>query len=243
MLPPRHRLRTSADFAAVLQGARRAGGSRSGSRLVVVHANSTDARAGQPPRVGFVVSKAVGNAVVRNRTKRVLRHVMAARIDQGARGHRPRGPCQPAGGRCRLPRSLCRRRPVDDDRAEPAPPAGGPAMTRRPSLRTLLALPAIWLIRALPAGALPDDAAELPVLPLLLRLRHHRDRAVRAARRAAGSPAGGSCAATRGTPGAWTTFRRRDLRVGCGRRSRRHTPTRPEPAPSALPAAGAPPGE
>ena len=82
MLPPRHRLRTSADFAAVLQGARRAGGSRSGSRLVVVHANSTDARAGQPPRVGLVVSKAVGNAVVRNRTKRVLRALMSARIAQ-----------------------------------------------------------------------------------------------------------------------------------------------------------------
>ena len=48
----------------------------------MVHANSTDARAGQPPRVGFVVSKAVGNAVVRNRTKRVLRHVMATRIDR-----------------------------------------------------------------------------------------------------------------------------------------------------------------
>jgi ribonuclease P protein component len=48
----------------------------------VVHANSTDARAGQPPRVGLVVSKAVGNAVVRNRTKRVLRALMSARIDQ-----------------------------------------------------------------------------------------------------------------------------------------------------------------
>jgi ribonuclease P protein component len=81
VLPARHRLRSSADFAAVLQGARRAGGSRSGSRLIVVHANSTDARAGQPPRVGFVVSKAVGNAVVRNRTKRVLRHALAARLD------------------------------------------------------------------------------------------------------------------------------------------------------------------
>jgi len=46
----------------------------------VVHANSTDARAGQPPRVGFVVSKAVGNAVVRNRVKRVLRALMTARI-------------------------------------------------------------------------------------------------------------------------------------------------------------------
>jgi ribonuclease P protein component len=49
---------------------------------MVVHANPTDARAGQPPRVGFVVSKAVGNAVVRNRTKRVLRALMRARISQ-----------------------------------------------------------------------------------------------------------------------------------------------------------------
>jgi len=49
---------------------------------MVVYANSTDARAGQPPRVGFVVSKAVGNAVVRNRTKRVLRAIMRARLDR-----------------------------------------------------------------------------------------------------------------------------------------------------------------
>jgi ribonuclease P protein component len=82
VLPARHRLRSSADFAAVLRGARGAGGSRSSSRLIVVHANSTDARAGQPPRVGFVVSKAVGNAVVRNRTKRALRALMSARVGQ-----------------------------------------------------------------------------------------------------------------------------------------------------------------
>jgi ribonuclease P protein component len=49
---------------------------------MVVHANSTNARAGQPPRVGLVVSKAVGNAVVRNRTKRVLRDLMSSRLDQ-----------------------------------------------------------------------------------------------------------------------------------------------------------------
>jgi ribonuclease P protein component len=48
----------------------------------VVHANFTDARAGQPPRVGFVVSKAVGNAVVRNRAKRVLRALMSSRVGQ-----------------------------------------------------------------------------------------------------------------------------------------------------------------
>ncbi|MHB8185823.1 MAG: ribonuclease P protein component [Dermatophilaceae bacterium] len=86
MLPGRHRLRSAIDFAAVFRGARGAGGSRSGSHLMVVHASSTDARAGQPPRVGFVVSKVVGNAVVRNRTKRVLRALMNARV-----GHLPDG--------------------------------------------------------------------------------------------------------------------------------------------------------
>jgi len=82
VLPGRHRLRSSADFSAVFRGARGSSGSRSGSRLIVVHANSTDARAGQPPRVGFVVSKAVGNAVVRNRVKRVLRALMSTRVPQ-----------------------------------------------------------------------------------------------------------------------------------------------------------------
>jgi ribonuclease P protein component len=47
----------------------------------VVHANQTDARAGLPPRVGFVVSKGVGAAVVRNRTKRRLRALMAQRLN------------------------------------------------------------------------------------------------------------------------------------------------------------------
>ena len=86
MLPARYRLRSSADFAAVTRGARGAGGSRSGSRFIVVHVTSTDTRAGQPPRVGLVVSKAVGNAVVRNRTKRVLRALMSSRIDRLPQG-------------------------------------------------------------------------------------------------------------------------------------------------------------
>ncbi|GAA4714160.1 ribonuclease P protein component [Pedococcus ginsenosidimutans] len=79
MLPAGHRLRASSDFAAVLRGPR---GARAGSTLIVVHAGQTDARAGLPPRVGFVVSKSVGNAVVRNRTKRRLRALAAARIGQ-----------------------------------------------------------------------------------------------------------------------------------------------------------------
>lgn len=78
MLPAGHRLRASSDFAATFRGP---GGARAGSTLIVVHANQADARAGQPPRVGFVVSKAVGGAVVRNRTKRRLRALMAARVN------------------------------------------------------------------------------------------------------------------------------------------------------------------
>jgi ribonuclease P protein component len=77
VLPARHRLRTSADFTSAVRGP---GAKRAGGRLLVVHANRTDARADLPPRVGFVVSKAVGNAVVRNRTKRRLRHVAAAHL-------------------------------------------------------------------------------------------------------------------------------------------------------------------
>ena len=46
----------------------------------MVHATQTDARAGLPPRVGFVVSRAVGGAVIRNRTKRRLRALVADRL-------------------------------------------------------------------------------------------------------------------------------------------------------------------
>jgi ribonuclease P protein component len=62
---------------------RGAGAARSGGRLVLVYARyaATSDPADRPaPRVGFVVSKAVGGAVVRNRTKRVLRHLVAARL-------------------------------------------------------------------------------------------------------------------------------------------------------------------
>ncbi len=39
-----------------------------------------DATGTEPARAGFVVSKAVGNAVHRNRTRRRLRHLVAARL-------------------------------------------------------------------------------------------------------------------------------------------------------------------
>jgi ribonuclease P protein component len=76
MLPAANRLRRSTDFAGTVRGGRRA--SR-GS--VAVHYNSP-ASAGEhePVKAGFVVSKAVGGAVVRNKVKRRLRHLVAARL-------------------------------------------------------------------------------------------------------------------------------------------------------------------
>lgn len=48
-------------------------GRRAGSTTLVVHLAPGPALS--PPRVGFVVSKSVGNAVIRNRVQRRLRHL------------------------------------------------------------------------------------------------------------------------------------------------------------------------
>jgi ribonuclease P protein component len=66
-------MRSGSDFTAAVRGGRRAG-----RRTLVVHLSR--ARSEAPTRVGFVVSKAVGNAVVRNRVKRQLRHLARERI-------------------------------------------------------------------------------------------------------------------------------------------------------------------
>ncbi|WOQ17058.1 ribonuclease P protein component [Raineyella sp. W15-4] len=72
MLPSGARMRSSDEFRLT---ARR--GVRAARPSVVVHARLGDS---PPAQVGFVVSKAVGNAVTRNRTKRRLRHLAAARL-------------------------------------------------------------------------------------------------------------------------------------------------------------------
>ncbi|MBW4719475.1 ribonuclease P protein component [Saccharothrix obliqua] len=81
MLPAANRLTRSQDFGLVVRRGRRAGRPR-----LVVHAlvPATDPLA-QPTlecsKVGFVVSKAVGNSVVRHRVSRRLRHVVRDRLD------------------------------------------------------------------------------------------------------------------------------------------------------------------
>ncbi len=72
MLPAESRLRTSDEFRAVVRG-----GVKVARETLVVHAL---AKTGPVSRAGFVVSKAVGNAVTRNRVKRQLRHLVAPRL-------------------------------------------------------------------------------------------------------------------------------------------------------------------
>ncbi|MEZ0094186.1 ribonuclease P protein component [Streptacidiphilus sp. EB129] len=104
MLPSEHRLRRRQDFATAVRRGRRAGrpllvvhlslnedegattrGSYGeGDPVAVTGLSSTDPHSAgdslSPVRAGFVVSKAVGPAVVRNRVKRRLRHLVAARL-------------------------------------------------------------------------------------------------------------------------------------------------------------------
>ena len=75
MLAAAQRLRRSSDFAAAVRGGR-----RSGRGTVVVHLLLDEPALASTARAGFVVSKAVGNAVVRNRVRRRLRHLIRPRL-------------------------------------------------------------------------------------------------------------------------------------------------------------------
>ena len=91
-------MRSSKDFRLTTRRGVRA----SRATLVVHAANLADARASlwkgaevstrdAGPRIGFVVSGAVGNAVIRNRVKRRLRHLAAAQVADTPGGIGPGG--------------------------------------------------------------------------------------------------------------------------------------------------------
>jgi ribonuclease P protein component len=89
VLPAPARLRARADFAATVRAGRRG---RSGLLLAHVSTPAAATDDVQPPgavpvparpaRAGFVVSRAVGGAVVRNQVKRRLRALTAERLQR-----------------------------------------------------------------------------------------------------------------------------------------------------------------
>lgn len=78
MLSSSNRLTSPEDFRHTVRRGRRAAGP-----LLVLHVTAphVDKATNTCPRVGFVVAKSVGPAVVRNQVKRRLRHVMRERVD------------------------------------------------------------------------------------------------------------------------------------------------------------------
>ena len=70
MLPARYRMTRSTDFGATVSH-----GVRAVQPDLVVHALRSHDGSGDGPRIGLVVSKAVGSAVQRHRVARRLRHV------------------------------------------------------------------------------------------------------------------------------------------------------------------------
>jgi len=69
MLPAAARMRRSSDFASAVKSGSRAGRPLVSGHLLVQRGSE------EPARIGFVVSKAVGSAVVRNKVRRRLRHL------------------------------------------------------------------------------------------------------------------------------------------------------------------------
>ncbi|WP_019633681.1 ribonuclease P protein component [Actinomadura atramentaria] len=72
MLPSANRMRRRDEFTVVVRRGRRAG-----RPTLVVHLLERSGTP-DPPLVGFIVARAVGNAVVRNSVRRRLRHLMRA---------------------------------------------------------------------------------------------------------------------------------------------------------------------
>ncbi|MDO5866879.1 MULTISPECIES: ribonuclease P protein component [Paenarthrobacter] len=79
MLATPNRLRTSTDFSTTVRS-----GVRNGRRNLVLY--TAPIGAGEPSRIGFIVSKAVGNAVTRNLVKRRLREAGALSLQTHGTG-------------------------------------------------------------------------------------------------------------------------------------------------------------
>ena len=148
-----------------------------GTGLVVLHASPGDpeTNAGVPARVGFVVPRAVGPAVIRNQVRRRLRHLVRDRLDR-----------LPDGTRL-VVRALRRGR---GRHLRPARARAGPGAGPGGAVVSGVHRPAAGAPDpGLPAGDLPAARAALPVLPVLLGVRRRGAHDARsAARQLAGRP-------------------------------------------------------
>jgi ribonuclease P protein component len=79
VLPAGTRLQRREEFLVALRRGRRAGGGRPGLLVAHLSVPPTPTPTGSA-KVGFVVSRTVGPAVVRNRVRRRLRHLVADRL-------------------------------------------------------------------------------------------------------------------------------------------------------------------
>ena len=77
VLPQQVRMRSPEEFKRTMRSGRRAGGAAVAGHLLLVAGPVQNDVA---PKVGFIVSRAVGSAVVRNRVKRRLRGLMRRRL-------------------------------------------------------------------------------------------------------------------------------------------------------------------
>jgi ribonuclease P protein component len=80
MLPSQHRMRRRTEFTSVMRRGRRAG--RPNLVVHLLRRDDVDAE----PMAGFVVGRAVGNAVIRNKVRRRLRHLVADHVSRLPRG-------------------------------------------------------------------------------------------------------------------------------------------------------------
>ena len=80
MLPAAARMRRREDFSAAVRGGSRAGRSLLTGHLLVRPGSQ------EPARAGFVVSRAVGGAVVRNKVRRRLRALMSGHMESLPQG-------------------------------------------------------------------------------------------------------------------------------------------------------------
>lgn len=79
MLAQQHRMRAKAQFSKTTRS-----GARLGRRNLVLYTVKTP---GETTNIGFIVSKSVGNAVTRNKTKRRLRELIAPFVAECSSGY------------------------------------------------------------------------------------------------------------------------------------------------------------